>query len=172
MKNTEADIVFRATSNTSFLANNVSFYKTLGGTVSQPNNSNTITGVGTSFAEDFRAGQSIHYTTGGYNIRIHSISNNTIMTGVARPANTVSASLYGIRVPDSPVKGLIPTEIWWSGTWLVKRGGNTLCSLSGSDHWELGDAELPLAEYKGASLVFQTPNGQTGTILVRAKKTY
>lgn len=78
------------------LANSATF-DLLTGTLSQPNNSNTVSGIGTLFTTELAVGDVLKYTTGGYLIRVHSITNANTLVAVSRPANTVSGSTYRVK---------------------------------------------------------------------------
>jgi len=58
------------------------------------------------------------------------------------------------------------SKVYWSGTWAVARGANTVLSLTGNGNWDLAGQGVPIQDYNTAAV---SVTG-SGTILLQLTK--
>lgn len=91
---------------------------------------------------------------------IRATTTETIVVAGAVGVSNVAS------VGETVISGAI-NKIWWSGTWTVARGANTLLSLANSGFWDLNGQGAALGEYPEATLVL---TGSGSIIVELAKK--
>ena len=101
------------------------------------------------------------------------IQNKKLGSAVIRATANETINVQSLAIDGEVIKGVSIIEIYWTGPWTVKRGANTILSLTdGQDNWIL-DGVTALKEDYAADIVLEASNsalGQTGTIILEVKK--
>lgn len=58
------------------------------------------------------------------------------------------------------------SKVYWSGTWTVARGSNTVLNLTGNGNWDLAGQQMSIQDYNSANVVITG----SGTILLQLTK--
>ena len=81
-------------------------------------------------------------------------------------ANTETFTLASLQVGDEVVRAASITEVYWTGVSTVKRGANTVLTLTdGQDNW-IFDGDFAMSEDSTGDFTLQT----VGTILIEVNK--
>lgn len=95
-----------------------------------------------------------------------AILNNRTGKATIKLTATANVALSALAAANETVTKAKINAVYWSGTWTVARGANTVLNLTGSDHWLLSDEGVVLDEYPGVDFAFTlTGNGSIVVIV-------